>query len=122
MRRPGAIISAGQHQRVVAAAILRRRAWRAVFVLLEHRPPVADLFADLLPLDIAIVVLGRNTQALWPTPTAPQAALQPPPPPLSGLLPDAMVRDIQALILQTEEVVATARACQAFIRSNAIEN
>ena len=36
----------------------------------------------------------------------------------SGLLPDAVARDIQALILQTEEVAATGRACQAFVREN----
>ncbi|WP_152598715.1 hypothetical protein [Janthinobacterium sp. RA13] len=36
----------------------------------------------------------------------------------SGLLPDAVARDIQALILQTEEVAATGRACQAFVKSN----
>ena len=34
----------------------------------------------------------------------------------SGLLPDAVARDIQALILRTEEVAATGRACQAFAR------
>ena len=38
--------------------------------------------------------------------------------PASGLLPDAVVRDIQALILQTEEVAATGRACQTFIRDS----
>ena len=36
----------------------------------------------------------------------------------SGLLPDAVPRDIQALILQTEEVAATGQACQAFVRVN----
>ncbi|UQV43461.1 hypothetical protein KIV45_15960 [Janthinobacterium lividum] len=36
--------------------------------------------------------------------------------PAGGLLPDAVARDIQALILQTEEVAATGRACQAFVR------
>ena len=36
----------------------------------------------------------------------------------SGLLPDAVARDIQALILHTEEVAATGRACQAFVRGN----
>lgn len=35
-----------------------------------------------------------------------------------GLLPDAVARDIQALILQTEEVAATGRACQAFVLGN----
>ena len=30
----------------------------------------------------------------------------------------AVVRDIQALILQTEEVAATGRACQAFVQAN----
>jgi len=38
--------------------------------------------------------------------------------PTSGLLPDAVARDIQALILLTEEVAATGRACQAFVRRN----
>lgn len=38
--------------------------------------------------------------------------------PVGGLLPDAVVRDIQALILQTEEVAATGRACQTFIRDS----
>ena len=38
--------------------------------------------------------------------------------PASGLLPDAVARDIQALILQTEEVAATGRACQSFVRGN----
>ena len=38
--------------------------------------------------------------------------------PASGLLPDAVARDIQALILQTEEVAATGRACQVFVREN----
>ncbi|OEZ49227.1 hypothetical protein JAB1_29660 [Janthinobacterium sp. MP5059B] len=37
-----------------------------------------------------------------------------------GLLPDAVARDIQALILQTEEVAATGRACQAFVRENSM--
>ena len=35
--------------------------------------------------------------------------------PAGGLLPDAVARDIQALILQTEEVAATGRACQRFV-------
>ena len=35
-----------------------------------------------------------------------------------GLLPDAVARDIQALILRTEEVAATGRACQAFVIDN----
>lgn len=35
--------------------------------------------------------------------------------PAGGLLPDAVGRDIQALIMQTEEVAATGRACQAYI-------
>lgn len=38
--------------------------------------------------------------------------------PTGGLLPDAVERDIQALILQTEEVAATGRACQAFVVGN----
>ena len=38
--------------------------------------------------------------------------------PASGLLPDAVARDIQALILQTEEAAATGRACQSFVREN----
>lgn len=40
--------------------------------------------------------------------------------PAGGLLPDAMARDIQALILQTEEVAATGRACQSFVRENGL--
>lgn len=40
--------------------------------------------------------------------------------PAGGLLPDAVARDIQALILQTEEVAATGRACQAFVRANGL--
>lgn len=36
----------------------------------------------------------------------------------SGLLPYAVARDIQALILRTEEVAATGRACQQFVRGN----
>ncbi|MCM2564463.1 hypothetical protein [Janthinobacterium kumbetense] len=40
--------------------------------------------------------------------------------PAGGLLPDAVARDIQALILQTEEVAATGRACQAFVRDSSI--
>ena len=36
----------------------------------------------------------------------------------SGLLPDTVARDIQALILQTEEAAATGRACQSFVREN----
>lgn len=42
--------------------------------------------------------------------------------PAGGLLPDAVARDIQALILQTEEVAATGRACQAFVRGNGMEH
>ena len=38
--------------------------------------------------------------------------------PAGGLLPDAVERDIQALILQTEEAAATGRACQSFVREN----
>lgn len=38
--------------------------------------------------------------------------------PAGGLLPDAVARDIQALILRTEKVAATGRACQAFVREN----
>lgn len=40
--------------------------------------------------------------------------------PAGGLLPDAVARDIQALILLMEEVAATGRACQAFVRGNGI--
>lgn len=36
----------------------------------------------------------------------------------SGLLPEQVEHDIRALILETEEVAATARACQAFVRDN----
>jgi hypothetical protein len=36
----------------------------------------------------------------------------------SGLLLDAVARDIQALILRTEEAAATGRACQSFVREN----
>lgn len=38
--------------------------------------------------------------------------------PAGGLLSDAVARDIQAVILLTEEVAATGRACQAFVREN----
>lgn len=38
--------------------------------------------------------------------------------PAGELLPDALARDIQALILHTEEVAATGRACQSFVREN----
>lgn len=38
--------------------------------------------------------------------------------PAAWLLPDAVARDIQALILRTEEATATGRACQAFVRAN----
>ena len=37
-----------------------------------------------------------------------------------GLLPDTVARDIQALILQTEEVAATGRTCQTFVRANGL--
>lgn len=40
--------------------------------------------------------------------------------PASGLLPDAVADDIQALILQTEEVASTARTCQSFIKANGL--
>ena len=40
--------------------------------------------------------------------------------PASGLLPDAVARDIQALILRSEEVAATGRACQAFVMGNGL--
>ena len=36
----------------------------------------------------------------------------------SGLLPDTVAQDIQALILRTEEVAATGRACQVFVIDN----
>ena len=38
--------------------------------------------------------------------------------PAGGLLPDAVEQDIQALILQTEDVAATGRACLAFVHGN----
>ena len=38
--------------------------------------------------------------------------------PAGGLLPDAVARDIQTLILRTEEAAATGRACQRFVREN----
>lgn len=38
--------------------------------------------------------------------------------PAGGLVPEPVDRNIQALILRTEEVAATARACQAFITEN----
>lgn len=40
--------------------------------------------------------------------------------PASGLLPDRVAADIQALILKTEEAAATARACQAFVRGSGL--
>ena len=60
VRRPSTIFAAGQHQGVVAAPILQWRAWRAILVLLEHRLAVADLLADRLPLDAAVIVPGRE--------------------------------------------------------------
>lgn len=41
--------------------------------------------------------------------------------PAGGLLLDAVARAIQALILQTEEVAATGRACQAFLMDSDME-
>lgn len=38
----------------------------------------------------------------------------------AGLLSPGMDRDIRALILETEEVAATARACQRFVRENGL--
>ena len=38
--------------------------------------------------------------------------------PANGLLSSAVARDIQAVILQTEEVAAAGRACQTFVREN----
>lgn len=38
----------------------------------------------------------------------------------SRVLPEPMDRDIRALILETEEVGATARACQSFIEKNGL--
>ena len=35
-----------------------------------------------------------------------------------GLLPDTVAQDIQALILRTEEMAATGRACQVFVIDN----
>ena len=37
-----------------------------------------------------------------------------------GLLPDAVERDIQALILETEQVAATGRECQAFVTASGL--
>ena len=56
---------------------------------------------------------GPATPATAESPASSNAA-----DPAGGLLPDAVARDIQALILQTEEVAATGRACQAFVREN----
>lgn len=57
-------------------------------------------------------------------PAAPAQAESPtssnPPDPAIGLLPDGVATDIQALIMQTEEVAATGRACQAFVRENGL--
>lgn len=39
--------------------------------------------------------------------------------PAGGLLPETVARDIQALILQTEDVAATGRACQSFVGGGA---
>ncbi len=36
------------------------------------------------------------------------------------LLPDALDRDIRALILEVEDVAATGRACQAFVRAGGL--
>lgn len=53
--------------------------------------------------------------------TAPQSASSSAAtPPLGWLLPASVERNIQALILETEEAVATGRACQAFIKSNGL--
>lgn len=79
VRRPLAVGIGGQHQRVVIAPILQRRARHAVLVLFEHRLAVADLFADLLPHDIAIVVLSI-IPVLLPPLTTRQTALQRIPP------------------------------------------
>lgn len=45
-------------------------------------------------------------------------ASSPPADPAGGLVPEPVAADIHALILRTEEVAATARACQAFITEN----
>lgn len=52
---------------------------------------------------------------------AESAASSTPADPPSGLLPVEVDRDIKALVLQTEEIAATARACQAFIHDNGME-
>ena len=43
-----------------------------------------------------------------------------PPDPAGGLVPERVEQDIQALIMRTEEVASTARACQSFIRENGL--
>ncbi len=40
--------------------------------------------------------------------------------PPSGLVPEAVAADIRALMIKTEEVTATGRACQAFVRNNGL--
>lgn len=42
--------------------------------------------------------------------------------PASWLLPDAVARDIQALILQIEEVAAIGRTCQALVHASAMDD
>lgn len=43
------------------------------------------------------------------------------PDPAGRVLPEQVERNIRALILETEEATATARACQSFIRENGME-
>jgi len=66
MRRPCAVLAAGQHQGVVAASTLHRRAWRAILIFLEHCLTVSDLLADRLPFDVAGVVPGREAPGAVP--------------------------------------------------------
>ena len=99
-------------------ALARQQAAKAAAVTKVYDDEINDIRARLA----AAERMRKPAFCASAGPAAPAgaggAASGPEADPAGGLLPDAVERDIQALILQTEEVAATGRACQTFVREN----
>lgn len=101
------------------ARAAQRQAESAATIQRVHDEELASVRADL-----AAAVRMRRPAFCGGT-AAPAQAESPTSGPAAdsagGVLPQAVAYDIHALILQTEEVAATARSCQAFVRANGMD-